>query len=231
MGPILCRVVPGAELVTIAGAGHFIQEDAGEQLGAAIARFALGHHRSKPPSCGLDRSSHSPLPVVGDGLPAWPVPLEGGGEYGQAAREAGDRRMGDMSRAALPGCGAWGGSRAALPGYGTWADGGQRGLMSGAGDGDGNSLRIRGWLPESEPSHKDDIEWGSSRAEQRPWDEFAWDLDPGVELADEAYRGRRRSDAPAARLWIVIAFVLIGSAQRSPFPWHSTRRPTAQLRP
>jgi len=34
--------------------------------------------------------------------------------------------------------------------------------------------------------------------------------EPEVELADEAYRGRRRSDAPAARLWIVIAFVLIG---------------------
>jgi haloalkane dehalogenase len=42
MGPILCRVVPGAESVTIAGAGHFVQEDAGELLGAAIARFALG---------------------------------------------------------------------------------------------------------------------------------------------------------------------------------------------
>jgi haloalkane dehalogenase len=42
MGPVLHRVVPGAESVTIAGAGHFVQEDAGDQLGAAIARFALG---------------------------------------------------------------------------------------------------------------------------------------------------------------------------------------------
>jgi hypothetical protein len=97
--------------------------------------------------------------------------------------------------------------------------------MSGAGDGDGNSLRIGGWLPESEPSHKDDIEWGPSRAEQRPWDEFAWDIDPEIELADEAYRGRRRSDAPAARLWIVIAFVLIGlgAAVAIPLAMNSSR--------
>lgn len=39
MGPILHRVVPGAQSVTIAGAGHFVQEDAGEQLAAAIVRF------------------------------------------------------------------------------------------------------------------------------------------------------------------------------------------------
>jgi haloalkane dehalogenase len=40
MGPVLHRAVPGAESVIIAGAGHFVQEDAGEQLGAAIASFA-----------------------------------------------------------------------------------------------------------------------------------------------------------------------------------------------
>jgi haloalkane dehalogenase len=40
MGPVLHRVVPGAESVTIANGGHFVQEDAAEQLGAAIARFA-----------------------------------------------------------------------------------------------------------------------------------------------------------------------------------------------
>ena len=40
MGPVLQRVVPGAESVTIAGGGHFVQEDAGEQLAVAIARFA-----------------------------------------------------------------------------------------------------------------------------------------------------------------------------------------------
>jgi haloalkane dehalogenase len=39
MAPILHRVVPGAESVTIAGAGHFVQEDAGEKFGAAVARF------------------------------------------------------------------------------------------------------------------------------------------------------------------------------------------------
>ena len=42
MGPILQRVLPGAqgrEHPTIANAGHFLQEDAGEELAAAIVRF------------------------------------------------------------------------------------------------------------------------------------------------------------------------------------------------
>jgi haloalkane dehalogenase len=39
MAPILHRVVPGAEAVTITGAGHFVQEDAPDQLAAAIAAF------------------------------------------------------------------------------------------------------------------------------------------------------------------------------------------------
>jgi haloalkane dehalogenase len=39
MAPVLRSVVPGAESVTIAGAGHFVQEDAGDELGAAIAAF------------------------------------------------------------------------------------------------------------------------------------------------------------------------------------------------
>jgi haloalkane dehalogenase len=42
MGPILKRVLPGAqgrEHPTIADAGHFLQEDAGEELAAAILRF------------------------------------------------------------------------------------------------------------------------------------------------------------------------------------------------
>jgi haloalkane dehalogenase len=39
MAPVLSGVVPGATSVTIAGAGHFVQEDAGERLGAAIAEF------------------------------------------------------------------------------------------------------------------------------------------------------------------------------------------------
>jgi len=37
-----------------------------------------------------------------------------------------------------------------------------------------------------------------------------WDFDPDVELADEAYHGRRRADAPAVRRWMVIALVLAG---------------------
>jgi len=39
MGPVLHRVVPGAESVTIAGGGHFLQEDTGEELAFAIAGF------------------------------------------------------------------------------------------------------------------------------------------------------------------------------------------------
>ena len=42
MAPVLKRVVPGAarfEHPVIAGAGHFLQEDAGEQLGAVIRDF------------------------------------------------------------------------------------------------------------------------------------------------------------------------------------------------
>jgi len=42
MGPVLQRAVPGAESVTIAGAGHFLQEDAPRQLATAIARFVAG---------------------------------------------------------------------------------------------------------------------------------------------------------------------------------------------
>jgi len=40
LAPILARHVPGSESVTITGAGHFVQEDAGPQLAAAIATFA-----------------------------------------------------------------------------------------------------------------------------------------------------------------------------------------------
>jgi haloalkane dehalogenase len=42
MGPVLRRTVPGAAGIdhpVIAGAGHFLQEDAGERLGAVIADF------------------------------------------------------------------------------------------------------------------------------------------------------------------------------------------------
>jgi haloalkane dehalogenase len=39
--PILARTVPGARSVTIPGAGHFLQEDAGPLLGDEIARFVL----------------------------------------------------------------------------------------------------------------------------------------------------------------------------------------------
>ncbi len=46
MAPILKRVIPGAagiEHPVISGAGHFLQEDAGELLGAVIADFVRGH--------------------------------------------------------------------------------------------------------------------------------------------------------------------------------------------
>jgi haloalkane dehalogenase len=42
MAPILKRTVPGAaglEHPVIEGAGHFLQEDAGERLGTVIADF------------------------------------------------------------------------------------------------------------------------------------------------------------------------------------------------
>ena len=45
MAPILRRAMPGAagrEHPTIAGAGHFLQEDAGPELGAAVAAFIRG---------------------------------------------------------------------------------------------------------------------------------------------------------------------------------------------
>jgi len=46
MAPILKRVIPGAaglEHPVIAGAGHFLQEDAGERLGTVIADFIRAH--------------------------------------------------------------------------------------------------------------------------------------------------------------------------------------------
>jgi haloalkane dehalogenase len=46
MAPILRRSIPGAagvNHVTLAGAGHFLQEDAGDKLGAAIADFVRAY--------------------------------------------------------------------------------------------------------------------------------------------------------------------------------------------
>jgi len=43
MAPILARVVPGAQQVTIEGGGHFLQEDCGAALGAAIATFVTAN--------------------------------------------------------------------------------------------------------------------------------------------------------------------------------------------
>jgi haloalkane dehalogenase len=46
MAPILKRVIPGAaglDHPVIEGAGHFLQEDAGERLGAVIAEFVRAH--------------------------------------------------------------------------------------------------------------------------------------------------------------------------------------------
>jgi haloalkane dehalogenase len=48
MAPILKRTVPGAsgiEHPVIEGAGHFLQEDAGEQLGTVIADFVRSHQQ------------------------------------------------------------------------------------------------------------------------------------------------------------------------------------------
>jgi haloalkane dehalogenase len=49
MAPILKRAVPGAagiEHPVLTGAGHFLQEDAGERLGAVIAEFVRAHPAS-----------------------------------------------------------------------------------------------------------------------------------------------------------------------------------------
>jgi haloalkane dehalogenase len=46
MGPVLKQTVPGASGIdhpVITGAGHFLQEDAGERLGAVIADFIRAH--------------------------------------------------------------------------------------------------------------------------------------------------------------------------------------------
>ena len=48
MAPILTRTIPGAKGVThpvIARAGHFLQEDAGEELGRVVAEFVATTHR------------------------------------------------------------------------------------------------------------------------------------------------------------------------------------------
>jgi haloalkane dehalogenase len=42
MAPILARVVPGCASVTITGAAHFVQEDAGSRLAQAIVSFITG---------------------------------------------------------------------------------------------------------------------------------------------------------------------------------------------
>ena len=52
MAPILKRAIPGAaglEHPVISGAGHFLQEDAGERLGAVIANFVRAHPSSAGP--------------------------------------------------------------------------------------------------------------------------------------------------------------------------------------
>ena len=48
MGPILARHVPGAQgrrHPTVAGAGHFLQEDAGTELGRLVAEFVQSEVR------------------------------------------------------------------------------------------------------------------------------------------------------------------------------------------
>jgi haloalkane dehalogenase len=39
MAPVLMKLIPGARNVSVTDAGHFLQEDAGERLGALIAEF------------------------------------------------------------------------------------------------------------------------------------------------------------------------------------------------
>jgi haloalkane dehalogenase len=49
MAPVLKQAVPGAagiEHPVLTGAGHFLQEDAGERLGAVIAEFVRAHPAS-----------------------------------------------------------------------------------------------------------------------------------------------------------------------------------------
>ena len=49
MAPVLKRTVPGAaglDHPVLEGAGHFLQEDAGERLGAVIAEFVRAHPAS-----------------------------------------------------------------------------------------------------------------------------------------------------------------------------------------
>ena len=46
MAPVLKRTIPGAAGIdhpVITGAGHFLQEDAGERLGTVIADFVRAH--------------------------------------------------------------------------------------------------------------------------------------------------------------------------------------------
>ena len=46
MAPVLKKTVPGAAALVhpvIEGAGHFLQEDAGDRLGAVIADFVRAH--------------------------------------------------------------------------------------------------------------------------------------------------------------------------------------------
>jgi haloalkane dehalogenase len=45
MAPVFKRSIKGAQALdhpTVAGAGHFIQEDAGAELGQIVAKFVLG---------------------------------------------------------------------------------------------------------------------------------------------------------------------------------------------
>jgi haloalkane dehalogenase len=63
MAPILRKLVPGTRgrsHPTIANAGHFLQEDAGEELGSVVADFIRG----------LTRSTHTPPPHATNGVPA-----------------------------------------------------------------------------------------------------------------------------------------------------------------
>src|SRR5690606_10607939 len=70
VAPVLRRVVPGAESVTIAGAGHFLQEDAGEELAAAIAAFVA--RTEAPPRAARRRPPRRPPRAPGGTHPHGP---------------------------------------------------------------------------------------------------------------------------------------------------------------
>ena len=103
--------------------------------------------------------------------------------------------------------------------------------MTNAGEGDNSRLRIGGWLPETEADHVDAVNgellppsMASAAIEEDVWDpapdavrdrptfesDDSWDAALDSDAGAETYRGRRRLNAPTTRIWLAIAFVLLG---------------------